>query len=317
MKDKIAPLDVSILSSYMGRWLTAILTVFVIAVAISAFIQGSDSKRNIIGICIATDQFGADPLPVFEPLRHLVAAETRRATTVSLCWPTPDDEDLYIMSLAEFVRHERSLGLEALFEVVKSDQPGDKALLIARLGEAGIDLSTLGPGDLVFAGPSSVNGFMAQMSMLNEGGFDGTASVEDFTFAGDHEYGARIVLGVVHGAYRVGACKLSQVERLIESGVIDRAEITVLASRPALPETVIAVRDREAAYYRRRLRRIASLLKEAGSPTADIAASTQRATLRLLRSYGISGFAPADPARMQKARELHEMVAGRFSRELQ
>lgn len=305
MKDNIKPFDVSILSSYMGKWLTAMVALFVIAVTLSALRSGH-AERNIVGICVTTE---AVDEAVFEPLRNVIAGETRRATTVTRCdAPARSAWDLYVMTTADFFRYEDDLDLEALYEITPTDAV-DRAIIVSKPGDD--DLSSISVDDVAFVGPGSVNGFLVQLSILEAEGFTVPATARGFRFEGGGGFAVRLVLGVLNGDSRFGACRQSDISALVSNGVIEPGEFAVVRRGRALPENVIASHRSEAAYYRQKLRSVSEKLERAGDD--ERFASGGCPTAPLLRAYGISWLRPVDGGRMNEARQLHQRF-GRFFR---
>jgi hypothetical protein len=303
MKDKIKPIDLSIISTYMGRPLTVVIALFVAGVTISALIGGGDAQRNIIDVCVHDDR-PSRVMSVYEPLRVLLSDETRRPVVLHAGEERHVDCDLYVMPTHDYLSRADELGIEAIYEIRRTEKRNDSAILIGRSSENAIDYSRLSPEDVAFSGPYSVNGFWVQLSMLSRNGFQMPASPSELRFAGCVGDQSRVVLGVVYGAYRLGACRLSDVTSLTEKGVIDGDEITVLARADALPETVIAAHTGETRYYARKLKNIARLVDEAASPV------NQTETVRLLKSYGVGGLGPVSKGRIQEANGLFKQAAG-------
>ncbi|MDH3216785.1 MAG: phosphate/phosphite/phosphonate ABC transporter substrate-binding protein, partial [Candidatus Krumholzibacteria bacterium] len=215
MKDRIKPIDVSIISTYMGRSLTAVVAVFVIAVAVSALISRRGVERNVIDVCVSDGHEIARSLQVYEPLTILLSRETRRPVILHACVDTwVSGHDVYIMPIDEFFRHGRRLDLEALFEV-KHGERDDEAVLIARDSLGMADCADVSPSQVAFSTPDSVNRFWVQMSMLSQRGFKGPNSLSDFRFEGSAFDGTRVVFGVLYGQYRLGACKRSDIGSLM------------------------------------------------------------------------------------------------------
>ncbi len=302
MKDRIKPIDLSIISTYMGRWLTLVIALFVVGVAISALVSGGDAQHNIIDICVYDDR-PSRVMSVYEPLRLLLSDETRRPVVLHAGDEKHLQCDLFVMSTHEFLMRSDELGIEAIYEIRRTAKRGDSAILIAR-SEESIDYSRLSPEDVVFSDPHSVNGFWVQLSMLSKQGFRIPELLSDLRFAGGEGDQSRVVLGVVYGAYRLGACRLSDVTSLTERGVIGRGEVAVLEREDALPETVIATRTSGTRYYTRKLKNIARLVDEAASPV------NQPETVRLLKSYGVAALEPVSRGQIREVGDLFERTAG-------
>ncbi|MFQ5512675.1 MAG: hypothetical protein ACE5EO_12615, partial [Candidatus Krumholzibacteriia bacterium] len=165
MRDRIKPIDVSILSTYMGRSLTIVVAVVVVGIAVSAYLTGGP-ERNTVSICVPAGGSAARALRRYEPFRALLSSETRRPAELMACEGTwPPGCDLYVMPAHEYFRHARELGVTAFYEVLLGAGTDGGAVLVAR-SPSDIDFAKLQPGDIAFAGPSSVNGFWVQMSSL-------------------------------------------------------------------------------------------------------------------------------------------------------
>lgn len=305
MKDNIKPFDVSILSTYMGKWLTALIAVFVVGVAVSAWMTIRSGERDIVMICVAFDGSGSGA-ETFEPLRSLVASETRRSALMSACDETAGNGfDLYIMPTTDFLRVEGQLGLEALFEIVGPGHSSGGAVLIARPDDD-VDLASLVPGEVTFGEAASVNGFLQPMSLLEEAGFRVPDEPGAIRFSGVGANSARVVLNVLRGRFRVAGCSLSDLSALVDAGVIGREDFEVLSRRSGLPEQVIACRVGTADYFRSKLKGIAVALQ---SQTDGKGTTPHEMALRLLRADGIQDLRPVSPSAMAEARKLY----GRYS----
>jgi hypothetical protein len=148
--------------------------------------------------------------------------------------------------------------------------------------------------------------------MLAAEGFAVPETTSQFRFDGDGGRAARIVLGVVHGASRLGACRQSDVTTLIRNGVIAQEEIAVLRRDRLLPENLIACRRGDADYYRAKLRAVRRALQEANGEGG--LASGRRVTAQLLKASGVTDLRPVDSGRVEDARELCQSYAGLFGR---
>ena len=133
MKDRIKPIDVSILSTYMGRSLTLVVTLAVVGIAVSAYLAGGGPERNTISMCVPAGSSAIAAMRTYEPLRVLLSKVTRRPADLVACegvWPAGCD--LYIMSTHAYFADADKLGLEALHEVLSGDGTQERAILVAR-----------------------------------------------------------------------------------------------------------------------------------------------------------------------------------------
>jgi len=309
MKNKIQLIDVTIISSYMGRWLTLLSTVLVIGIAVSAWLERGHLRHNIISVCVADAVAPGDATEALEPFRVLLARETRRPVVLTVApaggqaggAAAPEGgHDMYIMPTAEYVATGEQLGLEALFEILDTERLNDQAVIIARSGDH-VDLASLGEADIAFAAPQSVNRFWVQASILEK---HGAKRLVDPRFEGGDFDAARVILAVVFGQYRAGACRLSDIAALRQRGILRGGEVSVLDKADVLPEIVVAVPHGEASYYRRRLDGVAARIAEAASP------SMTNETVQLLKSCGFKGLQPVDAMRVERARKLARRYAG-------
>ena len=312
MSHNIKPFDVSMISTTMGKWATALLTVFVVGVAISALVTGSGSERNIVTIGVVANEFGTHPAELFEPLRTLVASETRRSALVVGCDGVSGQHDLYILPTAELLRHDGAYGLEAIYEVL-GPQP-DAAILIARPGDT-VDIASLRPGDVAFAPPYvanlAINDCLVALGQLEADGFKVPASSASLGFGGNEGHGAPRALALLNGDYRVAAFRESDFASLLNDGVASAGSVRVLKRRPSLPETVIACPSESAGYYRKVIGRIAEMMENGDSSHHP---TTRQMALQLLRARGVAGLKQIDPRDIEEARDLYRRFAPVFDR---
>jgi ABC-type phosphate/phosphonate transport system substrate-binding protein len=308
MKNKVRVIDVSMLSSYMGRWLTVFVTIFVVAIAASALFVAGGIEKNVIRICVPARPRAQDAVRNYEPLRSLISRETRRPVVLAECageWPR--GYDVYVMPVDDFFENEKSLDISALFELRSSPKRGDRAVVISKRTAVPVDLPSLAPGDVVFSHPHSVNGFWVQAEALAASGFELPADTTRLRFEGSKEDATRVIFGVVFGDYKLGACKQSEIASLSENGSIDARGLRVVASGDVLPETVLAAARREARYFDRKIASVAALLDRARSPASP------DDTIELLKAVGVCGLERLSDDRLSHTRLLFERY-GSFSR---
>ncbi len=309
MRNKLRLIDVSILSSYMGKALTVFVTVFVVGVTVGALIDREHVDRNVIRVCVPARSGPGEAVKTYEPLRSLLDRQTRRPVMlVERTGEWPRGCDLYLMPVDEFFRWERELGVTALYEVRSSERRNDKAVVITPPSEDALDLSVVTAADIVFAHPLSVNGFWVQANGLARVGVE-LARGSKLRFEGTPGDATRVICGVAIGAFKLGACKLSELSSLSETGVIDAREIRVVRSDDALPETVVAVNLREARYFGAKIGSIAKLLDNE-STAADGGES-----VRLLKAVGVCRLDPLGQDRLDEVRRLFDRFDP-FSRSL-
>ncbi len=301
MKNKLRLIDVSLLSSYMGKALTGIVTLFVIGIAVSALIDRGGFERSVIRVCVPSRFHPGEAVEAYEPFKVLLSRETRRPVVLTESgggWPRGCD--VYVMSSDAYFEQEKALGIAVLFEV--SAHPGrrDKALIIARSSSGDLDLSRAGPGDVVFSHPLSVNGFWVQAEAIARSGSDLAGHTDTLRFEGARWDASRVIHGVLFGVFAFGACKSSEIEWLSDRGEIDPKDVQKVYSTDALPEVVLAVDRGDADYFRDKVGSLARLLEEPASP------SPQGDTVKLLEAAGVAGLEPVEGARLDRLRALYE-----------
>lgn len=301
----------------MGKALTVFVTLAVVGIAVSALVDNGGFEKNVVRVCVRAGQRSGDAVEDFEPLRSLLARETRRPVNlVESGGDWPRGLDVYVMPVDEFFRWEAALEIVPIYEVVSSESPNDKAVVVARPSEGQHGLPSLRLEEVVFVHPMSVNGFWVQAAALaEEGGRRGAAGpaetldtsvleAQALAFEGASSDATRVICGVAVGAFLFGACKASEIADLARRGVIDPRELRVVLSRDRLPETVIAVEPREARYFGSKMARIAALLED------DSSVGDQRDSVRLLAAAGVRRLDRVDAGRIDEVRKLFERFGG-------
>lgn len=300
MKNKTRIIDVSMLSSYMGRWLTLFVTIAVVLIALSAIFNGDlGSRRDIIQICVQAGIHPGESANRFEPLRALVSRESKRPAVLVECageWPA--DFDLFVMPLDQFFRHADDLPITPLYEIRVTERNSDKAILIAGPAGEGMEPSGAKAGDVAFADPRSVNGFWLQADYLEKLGAGLGAG--GYRFEGTRDDATPVIYSVLHGKYPWGACKLSELASLIDRGILKSGELRVIHSEDALPDIVIGARTADSSYYTRKLGAVATLLEE-----TELAARRDD-TVDLLKSHGVRRLEPVTSPRIERAAALFD-----------
>jgi len=297
MKNRIKPIDISIVSSYMGRFLTAIVAALVFAITIHAYAtRGSDLAHVEFAIGMTAPEGFA------EPLRELVAASTSRRVGLAAGEDKWDATcELFILPLCDFLELRGKMHLHGLFSLGAA--PNDRAVVIARGAETA-DPSRLRSADILFAGPDAPNGYWAQLMALSRAGAplpDGSAGLR---FTPDNGGGERVVYSVVDGVTRYGACRASDVSRLVDRGQIAAGEVSVALDTPALPEFVVAAPEAKVAYFARKLGGLGALIDDPGE-------SGWRDTVELLHERGIGSFRPISRTQMTELDAVAAFISSR------
>ncbi|GEM_PF-4914265 len=266
MKNKVKLIDINILSSYMGRSVTGMVTALVIILTTSSLIgDGGLLNRSVLRIWAQEDVLGGNDADDLECFRSIISGQTRRpALLESGGDPPPVGMDLYILSIFSFFNLEDSLAVSALAAVRTSESRRDHAVIIAAGDFPENGLEHINIEDVVFSHPHSVNGFYSQLSTLRKLGILSADKSREFNFVqekGD-DY-TRVVFSVLFGEFKLGACRESALRDLAARGQIDPAEIKIISRAEAMPEVVIASPKGLADYYRRRLHKISDLEPDA------------------------------------------------------
>jgi hypothetical protein len=302
MNNKIRLIDINIVSEYMGRFLTLIVTLLVLAITLSALV-GGDGILNRTAITVEVPR-GSDP-ERNRALRQLIASETGRLVTVS---PREADwngaHDLYVLPVREFMAARARFGLEPLYSLCRMKRRSEAAILISRSGVEPPE--SPGVGDVLFVDPYSINGCWLQLAFLESTGYRAPANLEQMRFAPAPGGGTRVVYSVLYGETPIGACRLSDLLTAVRAGDIGKNELSVVKSIPALPETVIACRPGDREYFEPVFRRIA----------ATIAApeESEMAVTEILSRHGLGNLRPVSDDDLERLSQIFEFVKGRIGR---
>lgn len=311
MKNKLQLIDINIVSAYMGRFLTAIVTVIVLVITVSALVSRGGIRDHLT--LVIEVPAAAGPAPgggaaageFYEPLRYLLARETGRTVRVQ----TRENEwcdkcELFVLPIEDFIVGQKKRELVPVYSITPTEGRRDAAVLVARRGTQYI--GTPAPDDVVFADPRSVNGCWVQLALLESEGFAAPEKVESLRFAPSPGDANWVVFAVLFGRFSVGACRQSDLLDLVDQGSADGEELTVVRSSPAVPEVVLACRPADAEYYRNVLRLTAARLADPSPSGKD------RDAVELLKSRGVRSLLPVTQDELKRAIELFDRMEGRF-----
>jgi len=265
------------------RYRTAVVAAIVVALAVAAYVDRGRTGVLTVGVC---DVVGAPPsarVPA-EAIAALLGYETGRAVRLACAEgdAAAAGAELAVVPALEFARL-RARGHVALFAARGSAPPdADRAVLVARRGGS-VDPAEVEAGDVVFQSPEQVNGYWQQLRWLVENGARLPAG--GLVFAPPPGRAERVVLEVTLGERALGACRLSDLQRLWEVGIVRRDEVAVLFDAPALPEWIVACRGADRGLFERALSGLPGALGRAPGAVA-----------RTLREHGVGGFEPVTPA---------------------
>ncbi len=305
MKNKVRLIDITVVSAYMGRFLTAIVSAMVIAVTVSALVsKGGIRDHQTLSVGVppmrgvdATEEY-------FEPLRLLLALESGRKVEVNSHTPGWCDRcELHLLPIAEFVAAAAERDLVPLYSICRTRSGADAAVVVARSDDFRSVVPT--PQNVMFVDPQSVNGCWVQLEQLESRGFTSPDRVASLRFA-PMPSAARVVFSVLMGASAYGACRQSDLTELVAAGDLDRNELQVVFSSPAVPELVVACRPADAEYYRHLLSRTAARIA-----VLESSGMVREAAL-LLRSRGMRSMRPVSQDELDRTVALFDLMQERI-----
>lgn len=309
MKNKVRLIDINIVSSYMGQFLTAIVAALVFAITISALTSKGGVRDHLTLVMgVAPVGTGDETLDYYEPIRCLLAKETGRSVTVhSLEGGWDSGCELYITPVEEFLHRSEEAGLTPLYTTCRASRGRDSAVLISRPGWDPSGLSALTPADVIFAGAGSPNGCWLQLHLLEKEGFAAPGGLNALNFAPVPSGGSRVVFEVLMGGYTLGACRKSDLDDMVEAGSLREGEVVVVRDVPALPERIIACRKKDQDYYSGLFQKISVRLSTpTRSPRTDD-------TAELLEARGIRSLRPVTSEELSLASDLFAQIRRRNS----
>ena len=263
-----------------GRYFTLIVTVVVLGLTAGAFFN----NRGL---------FGAGGLKIALPgglppakARQRFASLARQLASVSegsVTYVEPSEgADLYIHSLVAFLEAGPKLGLVPLWSIAAAAGEREEAVLITAAAGP-ISFAQLSPSEVAFTAPDDPNGFWAQLAWLRERGFRIPERRSDFRFEGNGEYSVRVVYGVLWGRYKIGACRISDLARLLDRGLLREGEVRIVAGTAALPDFIISARPEEAGRLTDRLAALPAVLSPAGAESPLVIVPADETALRRAR----------------------------------
>lgn len=305
MKNKVRLIDITVVSEYMGRFLTAIVSAIVIVITVSALVSKGgvrDHKTLLVGV---PPMQGVDATEdYFEPLRLLLALESGRTVEVDSHTPGWCRQcELHLLPIAEFVAVAAERDLVPIYSICRTRSGADAAVVVARSDDIRSLVPT--PQNVMFVDPQSVNGCWVQLAQLESRGFASPDRVASLRFA-PMPSAARVVYSVLTGASAYGACRQSDLTELAAAGDLDRNELQVVFSSPAVPELVVACRPADAEYYRHLLSRSAARIAVLES------SGRVREVVELLKSRGMRSLRPVSQDEFDRTVALFDLMRERI-----
>jgi hypothetical protein len=294
--------ETAMLSSYLGRWMSLVLLLVLVALAAAALFLRPDYPAHVplrIGIC-AFDSITAGPtLSSF-------ASSVRERDGGDITWvwldagAEPEGCDFYIMtSPQEFASHRTQRRECLLLSTSRSDGSLTMGIVIVREG-AEPDWS-----GAAFTSSISATGFISPLAAIAENGVPPSEVSYDLLSVGSPMCGEAVAFGVLFGRYGAGGLSLEELRRLERNGTIGPGKLRTVFTGPALPEILLvcdpSTEDWKSRGFARRLPRIAGSLSD---PLKREMASLGMASFRI-PSEGELDLLSSVPAEVWRAAGYH------------
>ncbi len=263
MADSARTGGISMLSSYLGRWMSLLMLLLLVTLAAAALFLEPDYPAHVplrIGIC-AFDSVTAAPA-----LRSF-ATRVREQEGGDITWvwlgPTGDPAgcDFYIMtSLQMLSLSEDSIVECLLLSTSRSDGSMSRGAVIVREGTEP-DWSRT-----AFTSPLSATGFISPLAAIAESGVQLPGVSYETPSVGCPVCGEAVAYGVLMGKYGAGGIPLEELRRIEGTGSIEPGALRILFTGPELPEIILvsdnSTEEWKSRGFARRLPRIADRLPD-------------------------------------------------------
>lgn len=297
MKNKLQLIDVNIVSAYMGRFQTGIVALLVLGITAHALVTRGSARGHVTMVLAAPAGDEVDG-GVCETFARLVARRTSRSVVVaSGRWD--DASELYLMPTVEFMERREELGLRALFGV--GTVAWDHAVIVAREKANGVPRDA---GEVLVESPWSLNACWVQLRALASERVPVPRSADSLRCAPGH--GAeRVIMAVLAGTERYGACRRSDLDRMTRRGTLRPDDLDVVLEAPALPELIVAAREADARYVVDCLGGLGAVFEDPQTSPRD------RDTVELLRERGMGSFRPVSGSQLAAIESVFEFMTAR------
>lgn len=253
----------NILSSYLGRWISLIMLLLLVALAAAALFLKPDYPAHVplrIGVC-AFDSASASPV-----LRSFSSSVREQdGGDITWVWLEPGGEpagcDFYIMTTLQMLSSRERSGIECLLlSTTRGDGSLSMGVVIAPLdGEP--DWSRT-----AFTSSASTTGFISPLAAIAESGVQLSAVSYETLSDGCPVCGEAVAYGVLFGRYGAGGMSLEELKRIEKNGSIRPGSLRVLFTGPELPEIVLtsdpSTEEWKSKGFARRLPGIAGRLSD-------------------------------------------------------
>ncbi|MCK4236738.1 MAG: PhnD/SsuA/transferrin family substrate-binding protein [Candidatus Krumholzibacteria bacterium] len=239
-KSNFLKIDYSTFSSYLGRSATVLVFSAIILLAFGALFFGHEDMAHMpisIGVCAFDSARASSAL---ESLADFV----REKGGGDIRWnyfgfsKEPSGCDFYLMTSLQASPFISRGELDcSLIATVREGLRYSRGAVIVRPGTAGRQIAS---GKLIFSSAVSATGFLSPYLALKEAGPGFCPNPGDIDFAGHYQDDARVIFGVLFGAYQAGGIDLERFRFLEKRGVIREGELDVLFEGAPLPEVLMA-----------------------------------------------------------------------------
>jgi len=226
----------SMLSSYIGRWLSLLMLILLVTLAAAALFLKPDYPAHVplrIGIC-AFDSVSSGPA-----LRSFgKSVREHEGGDITWVWlpagSGPAGCDFYIMTAPQMLSFREKVGIRCLLLAFgREDGSLSMGAVITRRGAEPDWAST------VFTSTISASGFISPLAAIAENGTDLTDVSRETVSGGCPVCGEAVVYGVLFGRYGAGGISIDELRRIEGAGSIEPEALRVLFTGPELPEILL------------------------------------------------------------------------------
>lgn len=288
--------DYRLISSYLSRWVTGIVFLAIIALAVGAlFLKADDMAHTpiVIGVCAFDSARAGSALEQFsefcrgkgcgdirwrylEPARRLSGCDFYITTSLDLSAPLARGD----------------LGCA----LIAAERQGHRYSRSSVLVKAGVTELPARGARIIFGSSRSAAGFVAPCRALERSGYAlSDASIE---FAGSYPGDERVVFGVLYDAYDAAGMSLERLQALIKAGIVREGEIAVFCEGEAFPEIVMAY---DPSSYKQELMSFARHLP-------GVLDRVPRSLRSELAALGIAGLYTARKIDIERIKELDALI---------
>ena len=253
----------SMLSSYIGRWVSLLMLLLLVTLAAAALFLKPDYPAHVplrIGVS-AFDSASAGPA------LHSFASSVREKDGGDITWVwlgeggDPVGCDFYLMTSLQMLSYREETGAECLLLASSRDDGSLSMGAVIVRADAEPDWSRT-----AFISHASAAGFISPLAAISESGVPLRAVSYEMVSDGCPVCGEAVVYGVFLGRYGAGGISLEELRRMEGSGAIEPGALRVLFTGPELPEILLvsdpSTEEWKSRGFARRLPRIIGRLSD-------------------------------------------------------